>query len=312
MKLVDLYNERLAADVDIVARAKVKKLIGMRSYPAFVSTLQSLIKDPAVLDLLKSGRFDGSVSDEQVSVSPTAIQCSKLKPTQNEIDINKSLDFVLSGRASVHSMLMNGTITIARPIITFDNKYVIDGHHRWSQLYCFNPQAKISALNISGGNIKNWKEALKAVQIAIAVDKGSVPVKSSKGSNLFTANKQGLIKYVIVNIKDGITQQFLNSDKFRLWFERHSVYPDFNDISLEDARGEIGKFIWQNIEVLQRKSRPPSGASPRGYMPQTDVSPSFEAEFGQGNINYKEPITTGEWIMKFKGIRNIKESYGDD
>ena len=72
---------------------------------------------------------------------------------------------------------MKGNADVGGPVVTYNGKYVIDGHHRWSQVYAANPDAKVPTIDIRG-NLKP-SEMLKVVHAAIAADRKSTRLNSS-------------------------------------------------------------------------------------------------------------------------------------
>ena len=92
---------------------------------------------------------DGKPTDEVVSLKDASIPVQDLKPTQNEIALDKSLSFPLTNPKSTADCLKGGTVAIAgKRIITAKGQYIVDGHHRWSQLYAMNKDASIAFLTL--------------------------------------------------------------------------------------------------------------------------------------------------------------------
>ena len=59
----------------------------------------------------------------------------ELKPTQNEVDIDKSLAWPMIRAPDNFISYANGNnqaFVVGEPIVTYNGMYVIDGHHRWS------------------------------------------------------------------------------------------------------------------------------------------------------------------------------------
>ena len=77
---------------------------------------------------------------------------------------------------------MKGNADVGGPVVTYNGKYVIDGHHRWSQVYAANPDAKVPTIDIRG-NLKP-SEMLKVVHAAIAAATGDLPTSNPEGINI--------------------------------------------------------------------------------------------------------------------------------
>jgi len=222
------------------------KALLKQSYPAFVQKLGSSIQDPKFIAAIKSLKQDNPI--EFSEISPTV---GNLRPTQNEIDVDKSLKFPLTNAASAAPILKGGTIKVAGKLIITagGGKYIVDGHHRWSQVCALNPEAKIAALDLS--DIKDPMAALKSTQLGIAADIGKVPVAKVEGSNLLVMGKDALVAYVEKTITPEVIEVFKKAGK-------------------GDNAKAIGEFIWTNVEKMQQDNQPVSGAPGRGIMPQTD------------------------------------------
>ena len=106
-----------------------------------------------------------------VQVTPTTVNVSQMRPTQNIIAADGSLGYILYKHPELIkenvANAFRGNVKINNtPIITCGN-YIVDGHHRWSQTYLLNPSATMDAIDIGGG-FNDKSQILKIVQIAIA------------------------------------------------------------------------------------------------------------------------------------------------
>jgi len=227
------------------------KSILKKDYVSFVKELGDNIKDPKFLDAIKS-----LSSDMPVKTSGMSPVCTDLQPTQNEVVMDKSLSYPLKDPASAEMYLKGGVVAPAgKSIVTGGGgKFVIDGHHRWSQVFCINPGAKIKAIDLT--DIKKPLEALKATQIGIAAQTGTVPTAAGGGVNLFTVGEGELKKYVIDNITEPVVEVFKKYDK-------------------GDTPEAISEYIWGNVQTLKKQSPPVAGAPKRDVMPQTDDAPQW-------------------------------------
>lgn len=248
-KLVNEVKMKLNEDV---AQEELKRIL-KKDYVSFVDELGDNIKDPKFVDAIKS------LSDTSpVKVSEMSPVVTDLQPTQNEVVIDKSLSYPLKDPASAEACLKGGVVAPAgKSIVTGGGgKFVIDGHHRWSQVFCINPEAKIKAMDLTG--IVKPLEALKATQIGIAVQTGNVPTAAGGGVNLFTVGEGELKKYVIGNISEPVVEVF-------------------NKYGKGDTPEAIADYIWGNVQTLKKQSPPVSGAPKRDSMPQTDDAPDWVA-----------------------------------
>lgn len=223
-----------------------------QDYEMFVKKLGDNIKDPKFLAAIKV------VADENpIQTSDTSIPVTQLMPTQNEIDVDKSLKFPLTDPTSAERILKGGTVEIIGPIITGGGgKFIIDGHHRWSQAYVINPEVKITGTDIT--NINKPLDGLKVTQLGIAADTGKLEPQPVKGSNLLNMGETDLKTYVINTIADP------------------SVVNIFKKYGKGDSPELIADYIWNNVQQMQNNNRPVSGAPKRDLMPQTDDAPQWK------------------------------------
>lgn len=244
------------------------KRILKKDYEAFVRDLGNNISDPKFLNAVKSLASKSPV--RTTNISPV---CTKLKPTQKEVVMDKSLSYPLKDPTSCEVFLKGGVITVnKRPIVTGGSgKFIIDGHHRWSQLYCINPDAKIKALDLS--DIRNPFEALKATQIGIGAELGEIPTAEGGGVNLFTVTEDVLKKYVTDRIQDRVVDVFAKYNK--------GGTPE-----------EIASYIWGNVQKMQKENEPVTNAPERQLMPQTDDAP-----------NWKDKASNTEKLPESVGIK---------
>jgi hypothetical protein len=246
-KLVNEVKMKINEDE---AQEELKSLL-KKDYPTFVKELGDNIKDPKFVAAIKS-----LSSDMPVNTTAITPVCTDLQPTQNEVVMDKSLSYPLKDAASAEACLKGGIVAPAgRSIVTGGGgKFVIDGHHRWSQVFCLNPDAKMKAIDLT--DIKKPIEALKATQIGIAAQTGTVPTAAGGGVNLFQVGESELKKYVIDNIAEPVIEVFKKYEK-------------------GDTPEAIADYIWGNVETLKKTSPPVSGAPKRDVMPQTDDAPEW-------------------------------------
>ena len=253
-------------------------------YPLFVKELGDNIKDPKFIAAIKS------LSDKYpLNFKSATPKVGDLKPTQNEIDVDKSLKFPLTNADSAMACLKGGVIAVAgkRIITGGGGKFIIDGHHRWSQVCALNPDAKIAAIDLS--DIKDPMRALKATQLGIAADLGKIETQKVEGQNLLKMGKDALISYVVKTITPEVLEEFKKAGK-------------------GDSPEAVGQFIWTNIDKMQKDNQPVSGAPERGIMPQTDdakdwqdLAPNID-KVSTINLD-KEPIS--EEIARLKKLAGL-------
>ena len=243
------------------------------SVPAYVSLLQKYSSDPKVMAVLKAGQTDGQPNDEKFDVAETTIAAKNLKPTQNEIGAEESLKNIATDQYGSLDSFLKGTPDVGGPIITYNGEFVLDGHHRWSQVYAANPDAKLKAVNVVGKI--DPKDILKAVHTAIAIDAGETKTISAnlKAGNLLAFTSQQTYVYMLDNLTD----------------KARAVWNKFG----YDDDTEIAKHVVKTVSMMIKSSKPENWAPKRDFMPQPEKSGSSKwgVTMKQGDVNLINPKT---------------------
>lgn len=236
-----------------------------KDYETYIDILNQMLGDPKAKTLLVDG-FGGELGDTKLTFNQTKLLVKTLKPCQREIDVSKSIGHPLkkpeSNIDTYYSKDKDGVMILGMPLITFRNEYIIDGHHRWSQVYAFNPEAEMTVFNYDGPIASD--QMLKAVQGSIAAVKadetnennGKLPSNKVKGQNLFDKDwdEEAIIKYVKENAVPDIVDAYKKYHKEL------------------DTIDKVAEFIANNLMLLKANNTPVYGdKSPnRGDMPQTN------------------------------------------
>ena len=72
----------------------LQKILKNKKYSEYIDTLNKMLDDPKAKILLKDG-FGGELGNMQFTFQKRNIPVRKLRPTQSEIDVSKSVDFPL-------------------------------------------------------------------------------------------------------------------------------------------------------------------------------------------------------------------------
>ena len=267
MKLKKLMPEDAAGDVQDLIK-------NVSNYEDFVAKLGTLAQDPKVQAFLRSGKADGDQSDDTFTATSKAIPVKQLRPTQNEIDVDGSLKWPLTKPESLRNCLQKGAVTIKAPVVTYNGQFIIDGHHRWSQLYSMNKEGVINCVDLTGPKLKPV-DVLKVVQLAIAADLGKVPVATVKGKNLLKLDGKGVADYVTATVTDECVKAF-NAMRSKTFGKL-------------DSKLIAGKIVVPNVMEMQKTSQPVSGAPKRDVMPQTDDATNAMQYLAKGVVNFNDP-----------------------
>ena len=250
-------------------RKELEKWLKHKKYDDYVDTLNKMLEDPKAAALLEDG-FGGDLGDTKLTFSVKNIPVSQLMPTQKEIDLDKSLKHALTNESSLRKTFSD-PIKINKPIVTFRQNYVIDGHHTWLQAIALNPHGKILAFNYDGDI--SPIQMLKAVQGTIAAVKadknnnnGKLPSSKVEGPNFFSDkfDRKKIRKYL---------EDTFNDDLIDIYCEYIKECKDKNDII---------KYLEERLLDIKANNYPFESAPSRDDMPQvfkggTDVDDKSSA-----------------------------------
>lgn len=238
---------------------KLIKTIREYSYTDAVDYIEDIVQDRKLRFLLSLG-FGGDLATLFLSSRKVYLPVRSLVPTQNEIDLSSSLAWSINGKKSV-DYLFKDKVTVIAPIVTFKNTFVIDGHHRWSQAYCTNPEVKVLCINFSGD--LSPISMLKAVQATIGSNTGRIPKSHVRGLSIYDASESQIINYISNNMT--------NSSSISI--SKHIG---------ANSRDEVIKYLANNCLELKANNPPITDAPDRDLMPQTSKDPDSLEDLSRG------------------------------
>jgi hypothetical protein len=280
-------SEKPAANSGKNASAKLANAFKTQNVSSFVNQFKDIASDPKVQAILKAGATDGNPEDEKISYSKGTVAVKGLLPTQSEIGFDQSIANILTDQYGSLKSILGGKANVGGPIVTYNGKYVIDGHHRWSQVYAANPNASMENLDIKGKLPPT--EILKIVHAAIAAKVGGVP----------SANPQG------INILKGITEkQVLDAVNEKLSDKAKTI----GAANGQKDNAAVAKYIYNTLKNLISKNKPVAGAPGRKDMPQTDnkgAATDKLALLQKGIINFNNPKDSDAKIKEAKRLQKL-------
>jgi len=258
-------------------------------YKEFVNKLIKGVNDPKMEKWIDYA-FGGGSGDIKIKVQQSGyIPVNKLIPTQNFIGLENSIGFPVTkpneAEDTVTRMLSeeSPSIEAGSPIWVFEGKFIIDGHHRWSQVYAFNPNSKIAAINFKSTEEILPKQALAAVQGVIASTLGKVPIATSKidgkketACNVLEADEATMLTAAQKCYDSSpkkkefskLCENILSKDPER---KIAGIKSGFND---DDSAGaKVLTYAVRNCLSLKKNNNSISGAPEREFMPQTGENP---------------------------------------
>ena len=188
------------------------------NYEAFIQDLNTLAIDPKI-ENLRDAIIDKFNSPDGVKVqfsSATSMDIRNIHPTQFEVDMEKSLRFPLRDKPEGINTAFSGKPVLIKntPLVVAEINgtfYIIDGHHRWSQIYCLNPNAQMVVRVIKSDMFKSADDVLKLVQMQlfIAQDGGKLPQATVDSEyNLYTIDEGAFKTWCEATISDEAAMTF--------------------------------------------------------------------------------------------------------
>ncbi|BBY59685.1 hypothetical protein [Mycolicibacterium sarraceniae] len=284
---------------DMTAAAQFQQIL-LAAYTSnedgFVKTLNQLLGNTdtstcpsgptcntALYTLLTTGGQIRGLTNGAVTITYGTASVANLIPTQNEIDLAKSLKFTLQDPAAIKKDFDGGVITPFgdAPVITADDgAYIVDGHHRWSSIYLINPYVEVKSVDI--GYVPNPQTALKETQVGVAAQLGYLKVATGGGINVYDVSQSEFNTSVNGWITTGT--------------EKDAVLAVFREnLGILDTATEaeqlaaIDSYLWSN--VLRMRALNPSipNATNREVMPQAEPLTPILSLMGSGSLSYSFP-----------------------
>lgn len=290
---------------DMTAAAELTQIL-LASYTStedgFVRTLNTLLNvdennpctpssttcNQALYSLLTTGGPNRGLSNSAITITYGAADVATLIPTQNEIDLAKSLKFPLRDPDQLATFFAGGVITpFGNPVVTSDNgAYIVDGHHRWSAIYLINPFTQVD--NVDIGYVPSPQTGLKETQVGVAAQLGYLKVSTGGGINVYTCTRQVF--------DDGIAD-FINNNpdpaKIPLVYGVFTTNLGLDPLATDAEKlVSIQNYLWTNVQRMRALNPFIPGATNREVMPQAEPLTPILAFMGSGLLSYSFPIVS--------------------
>lgn len=293
MKNLNLYifeSREISTTSNKQRRKELEKWLKHKRYDDYVDTLNKMLEDPKAKTLLEDG-FGGELGDTKLTFSVKEIPVSQLMPTQSEIDLDKSIKHALINKESFKKTFAD-PIEINKPIVTFRQNYVIDGHHTWLQAIAINPKGKILSFNYDGDI--SPIQMLKAVQGTIAAVKaddnnnnGKLPSSKVDGPNFFddSFDEKKIRKYLDETFDESLT----------------NIYCKYLDNCKN--KKDIIEYLTERLLDIKSNNYPFESAPSRENMPQV-----FKGGTDEGDKSSALPDKEGSAMNKLKDDKFVKSA----
>jgi len=276
----EIKNFLKEAEEETVEKSEVEGEGGLVDISAGPEAVLKTVKE-IPQDILQAGTTDGKPDDEKIKIEDGTATASDLIPTQSEIGSGQSLDDQIGDKFGNLDRALKGGMLSSKsgefPILTFGGKYILDGHHRWSQFLATNPDATVNIANISAPDVNNSDEALALAHIILVSLYGKSPTKPFEGENLITKNAEWVEEYVTKNIVDSALQKLVKAKKIEKADKSLAGKYYANNLF-----GEKGKYLKKG---KHSRTAMPQGADAGDKSGLTDVPKSAAL----GKVNYIEP-----------------------
>jgi hypothetical protein len=239
----------------------------------------------ALYNLVTQGGLKRGIPNSSLTLTSMAASVATLVPTQNEIDLEKSLIFPLTDSKQLRTYFAGGVIQpFGNPVVTAnDGTYIVDGHHRWSAIVLINPYTQVAALDM--GYVPTPQTALKEAQMGVMAAKGYLASATTEGENLFTI-PEATFKTRVGEIIEGGKE----TEKVLAVFGEYLGFdPDPNVTPLPKQYQTIETYLWNNVLRMRELNPFIPDAPSRSVMPQTDPLPVTQGYWASGKLSYSFP-----------------------
>jgi hypothetical protein len=259
-------------------------------------------KIKGLIDLLNKGDKDGSLSDDKIDVTEFYIKAKDLRPTQSEIDLLKSIGFLLTSRAkgsgvnvkeSLKNTLIDGKAKqfSENRILLANEKYIIDGHHRWSQVFILNPDVEIPVINFDFKTQK-IEDILKYFQIAtFATFKNIVTKSTGEKTNIFELSRSEIEKIldkVLSDISDDaleVFKEFFKIENEKELKNKTFLYLEKNVLLFKDIYDDkVSKLPSRTL-----MPQPTDSAKEKGIK-EKDATNMLKDKLTSGKVDLNDPF----------------------
>lgn len=247
--------------------ALIQKLASNTELGKYVDYLNAMIKDKDAREVLTKAFMNAEGEDHlEFDGKMKVISVRDLHPTQSEIDVNKSIGYPFKGVKEAKENMDKffehaDNVVMPFPLVTFNGQFIVDGHHRWSQVYSFNPEAKMECfdLTVENGDKISPQDMLKIVQGLLATKrvedgKGDIPKAVVEGANLFKMSEDE-VKNAIISYCD----------------KSEEVTKIICEACNKGNAEKLAGYLCANLMLLRKDNEKYAAAgNNRGVMPQTD------------------------------------------
>lgn len=189
------------------------------------------------------------------------IPVKDLMPSQREIDVEKVFEYIFTeedfDRFFGKSVLLGDS-----PLVTFGGKYIVDGHHRWANIFILNPKAKVEVLDFEPED--------KSEGIEEFIERFDTADTSEREmeQDLYKCSDDDLKKYIGSGISNDCVDGLLKNGCIKEKEPAGSYDPEAS---------QAIQYLLKNAIELRDKHKPEKDAPKRMEMPQLVEQSSTES-----------------------------------
>lgn len=189
-----------------------------------------------------------------MKVLAKSIPVKNLRPSQKEIDFEKVCEYIFCeedfSRFFADPVLIGDT-----PLIIYNQKYIVDGHHRWANILAINPEAKVAVLD--------FEEDESARQF---INRFDTAENDSSGieQDIYKCSDKDILQYIKTGLTDSISRSLQMTSGL-------------------SSKEDCINYLLKNFLTLRDIYRPEKWAPQRMSMPQLN-EPAEEALSGMINL----------------------------
>lgn len=237
-------TEEIADSISLYGtQAEMQLLSKLRSqsYRAYIAGLAAL-PEKEISDKM-------SLTEIDIDKEEKSLYVSGLLPTQSQVFLDGALP-----KLTVEQVpdFFKDEVEIKFPIVTFNDHFVIDGHHRWLSIAMLNPNARIKCVNFISRNLTPV-QFLKLLQGAIVMEEGELPKlpKNQYKIDIYHASRKKIAEY----LSETLSFEILDALRSQLKLE---------------STEEVLTYLEQNAYSIKYNNLPAIGSPSRELMPQTN------------------------------------------
>ena len=300
-------NQQTGDDTNAL-RIKFGKMMDL-DLPQFVPGLKAAISDEKVQRFLMSAKKDSSANDDIVKISQKSpVKVGDLYATQTEVFLDKSLAFPMENDPTQIKKYIVEGFSEKMPALVRSGKYIIDGHHRWSQIFCWNPDAMVNTYNVTFEGADGVDDILKKIHLSIAANTGDVPLSNKGGvQNLFSISEDAITTWLFGKLSK-------HPQAFKVFTDSEVVNKMKSELGVDSVEANskdyfyklIAPFIYKHVEQLKNNLSEP--AYSRQYMPQSEEGTPVEDFINTlkgGNVNFDVKTEGHLFESTFNKFKNL-------